>query len=103
MVTKAEVEKVLRAIQDPELGMDIFTLGLIYKAEVNGDVVNIEMTFTSPMCPYGPQLVREIKEKIGQKPFPERSERQKGNRCCIQLQPLPLCKGLRGQDSEILQ
>ena len=66
MVTKAEVEKVLRAIQDPELGMDIFTLGLIYKAEVNGDVVNIEMTFTSPMCPYGPQLVREIKEKIGQ-------------------------------------
>ena len=66
MVTKAEVEKVLRAIQDPELGMDIFTLGLIYKAEVNGDVVNIEMTFTSRMCAYGPQLVREIKEKIGQ-------------------------------------
>ncbi len=66
MVEKAEVEKVLRAINDPELRIDIFTLGLIYKVEVNGDAVSIEMTFTSPMCPYGPQLVKEIKEKIEQ-------------------------------------
>ena len=64
MIEKVRVEDELKKVHDPELGIDVFTLGLIYKIEVSEDKVNIEMTFTSPMCPYGPQLVSEIKSKI---------------------------------------
>jgi len=65
MITKEElIEDVFKKYVDPEIGIDIWTLGLIYKVELNGDNVNILLTFTSPLCPYGPQMVDELKEMI---------------------------------------
>jgi len=66
MVTKEDVTNVLKGINDPELGIDIFTLELIYNVNVENDNVKIKMTFTSPMCPYGPQLLEEVKTKVSQ-------------------------------------
>lgn len=64
MATKEEVIEVLKKVNDPEIGIDVWTLELIYNVDVNDDKINIKMTFTTPMCPYGPALVEEIKTKI---------------------------------------
>ena len=66
MATKEEVIEVLKKVNDPEIGIDVWTLELIYNVDVNEDKINIKMTFTTPMCPYGPMLVEEIKSKISE-------------------------------------
>jgi len=64
MATKENVIEVLKKVDDPEIGIDVWTLELIYGVDVIGNNVRIRMTFTTPMCPYGPMLVEEIKSKI---------------------------------------
>lgn len=65
MIMKEElIEDVFKKYVDPELGIDIWTLGLVYNVELNEDKVKILLTFTSPLCPYGPQMVEELKEMI---------------------------------------
>ena len=54
---------MMKTIIDPELYIDIWTLGLIYDIDIIENVLNIRMTFTSVACPAGPQLVGEIKDK----------------------------------------
>ena len=67
---KDQVIEVLKTIEDPELFLDIWFLGLIYNISFDEDkgAVAVEMTFTSPMCPAGPALIEEVKQKIGQMP-----------------------------------
>ena len=62
------VIEVLKKVEDPELFIDIWFLGLIYSIEIDNGDVTIEMTFTSPMCPAGPQLKNEVQEKIKELP-----------------------------------
>ena len=62
-VTKEQVEDVIKTIIDPELFIDIWTLGLIYDIAIVEREVNIKMTFTSMACPAGPQLVEEVRQK----------------------------------------
>ena len=64
MVTKEQVIQVLQVVFDPEIQVDVWTLGLIYNVEAKENIVNIKMTFTSPMCPYGPMLMDDIKSKV---------------------------------------
>ncbi len=64
MVSKDEIIEVIKTVEDPELFLDIWFLGLIYSIDIEEDLVKIEMTFTSPMCPAGPQLVDEIQRKV---------------------------------------
>ncbi len=65
MITKEElIEDVFKKYVDPELGIDIWTLGLVYNVEIKDDTVKLLLTFTSPLCPYGPQMVEELKEMI---------------------------------------
>jgi len=64
MVTKDDVITVLKKCNDPELGIDVWSLGLIYNVGLTEDKVAITMTFTTPMCPYGPMLVQDIKTKL---------------------------------------
>lgn len=54
----------LREVYDPELGMSIVDLGLVYGIETQGDEVNVRMTFTSMGCPMGPQIVEDVKQAI---------------------------------------
>lgn len=64
MITKEQVIEIMKTCNDPELNLDIYTLGLIYDIDLNNEELKIKMTFTSPMCPYGPMIVEELKEKL---------------------------------------
>lgn len=65
-MNREQIIEELKKIQDPELQIDIWTLGLIYELKVEEQKVSIKMTFTSPMCPYGPMIVEDIKQKLAQ-------------------------------------
>ncbi|MBI4170376.1 MAG: DUF59 domain-containing protein [Candidatus Aenigmarchaeota archaeon] len=66
MITKEQVIEKLKDVADPELHLDIWTLEIIYDIQINEDsTIYIKMTFTTPFCPYGPALVKEIETKVG--------------------------------------
>ena len=64
MVDKEQVMEVLKKIQDPEIQYDIWSLGLVYNIEIEGSKVKILMTFTTPMCPYGPVLMDDVRRQV---------------------------------------
>lgn len=66
MTNEEAVREALSDVYDPELYVDLVTLGLIYEIEIKDDDVHIEMTLTSPGCPYGPQLIDDVKESVGE-------------------------------------
>ena len=68
-MNKDDVIKTLRTCIDPELNIDIWTLGLIYDIKIKNNKVDILMTFTSPFCPYGPIMVEDIKEQLKKNNF----------------------------------
>ena len=63
MPTREEFIEAYKSIIDPELYIDIWTLGLIYGFEEKENEVNVRMTFTSMGCPAGPYLVEQVREK----------------------------------------
>ena len=63
-LTEETIIEVLKTVEDPELFLDIWFLGLVYDVRIEGSKVTIEMTFTTPLCPYGPQLAEEVKSKV---------------------------------------
>ena len=60
MPTQEEVVEALRQVEDPELGMDIVELGLLYDVEVEGPKVKVIHTLTSMGCPVGPMIQENI-------------------------------------------
>ena len=60
-LTTDEIKEIIRPIRDPDIGISIVELGLIYKIENDDGNINIDMTFTTPACPYGPQLLEEVR------------------------------------------
>ena len=65
MITKEQlIEDIFKNYLDPEIGIDIWTLGLIYEVNIEEEQVKILLTFTSPLCPYGPQMVADLKSQI---------------------------------------
>lgn len=63
-ISKDNVIEKLKLVEDPELFLDIWFLGLVYNIEIEETKVIIEMTFTTPMCPMGPSIVNDVKEKV---------------------------------------
>ena len=64
MPTREQVFDALRVVEDPELGMDIVELGLLYDAEVEGSTVKVTYSLTSMGCPVGPMIEEQIKETV---------------------------------------
>lgn len=64
MPTRDEVIDALRVVEDPELGMDIVELGLLYDAEVEGVKVHVTYSLTSMGCPVGPMIAQQIEEAV---------------------------------------
>lgn len=64
MPTKEEVIAVLEKIEDPEIGIDIWTLEMIYDIKIENGSVKILMTLTTPACPYGPMIINQVKEEV---------------------------------------
>ena len=60
MPTKEDVIEALREVEDPELGMDIVELGLMYDVEVDGPKVRVIHSLTSLGCPAGPMIQEGI-------------------------------------------
>lgn len=63
--SREAVIEALKTVEDPELFLDIWFLGLVYNIDITPEQVGIEMTFTSPLCPAGPLLVDQVKTKVG--------------------------------------
>ena len=57
--------KALRAVKDPELGLNIIDIGLIYEVEVSETGrVDVKMTLTSPGCPAGTEIMDDVRETL---------------------------------------
>ena len=54
----------LSTVEDPELGLDIVSLGLVYAVERDGDHVRVVHTLTSMGCPLGPVIERDIDDAL---------------------------------------
>jgi len=62
---KNQVIEEIKKIFDPEIPVNIYELGLIYKIEVDEkNKVNVDMTLTSPNCPVAESLPKEVKDNI---------------------------------------
>ncbi len=60
-----QVIEALRTVYDPEIPVNIFELGLVYKVDIDdAQRVHIEMTLTSPACPVAGTLPDEVKDKV---------------------------------------
>lgn len=74
MATEKEVMAKLEGIIDPELGLDIVELGLVYGIGMCHDPASgrqkarIRMTFTSPLCPMIGHILHQMKEKVEELP-----------------------------------
>ncbi len=65
MITREEILEEIKSVEDPEIGLGVVDLGLIYDIDIlDGRIVMVTMTLTTPMCPYGPILVDQVKDKI---------------------------------------
>src|SRR5262245_36550988 len=59
-----EVRDALRAVVDPEIGLDVIALGLIRELDLQADKSHIVMLLTTPFCPYGPQLMEQTRRTV---------------------------------------
>ena len=66
MPTLEDVNDALSNVIDPELGLDFVELGLVYDVEIDGPVVNVTFTLTTPACPIGPQVSEQMIEFVGE-------------------------------------
>lgn len=64
-ITEQQVIEKLKEVKDPELGIDVWTLGLIYKIVITEDATEILMTLTSPFCPFANDLIADVEKKVG--------------------------------------
>ncbi len=62
-ITK-DVIAQLKSVYDPEIPVDIYELGLIYKVDFNEGVVDIEMTLTAPACPVAGEMPGWVQEAV---------------------------------------
>jgi len=68
-LTEDNIYAALRRVEDPELMVNLVDLGLIYGIGIDAlddgrAKVHVIMTMTSPACPYGPQLVQDVKDAL---------------------------------------
>lgn len=61
---RQQVLAALGNVWDPELGLDVVSLGLVYDVRVDGDTIEIDMTLTTPGCPVSEQLPAEAEAAV---------------------------------------
>ena len=58
------IREALRGVEDPEAGMNIVDLGLVYGVEVAGAAVNIDLTMTTAACPMADMIVDQVRDAV---------------------------------------
>lgn len=62
---EAEIVEVLKTVYDPEMPVDVWNLGMIYKIDVKDDhTVDVDMTLTAPNCPAADYIMEDVRTKI---------------------------------------
>lgn len=64
-INKETVTEKLRTVKDPELGLDIVSLGLVREITIDDDGVEVLMTLTSPFCPFADELIQSVEKEVG--------------------------------------
>jgi metal-sulfur cluster biosynthetic enzyme len=64
IVTPARVAAALERVIDPELGIDLVDLGLVYAVEVDDGWVRVDLGVTTPSCPFSRQLVEDAEAAV---------------------------------------
>lgn len=64
MITKEQVIEALKTVKDPEIHVDVVSLGLVYNITVEKDEIKILITYTTPFCPWGPELNQKIIDAV---------------------------------------
>ena len=64
MATKGEVLDALTRVVDPEIGINIVDVGLVYRVDVAEDHVEVDFTLTSPGCPLADTIVADIRKEV---------------------------------------
>lgn len=67
MIQKTDIERVLKSIPDPEIGVSLWDLGLVYNIDIDKKIgkVSILMTLTTVGCPLFDQIAGPIREEVG--------------------------------------
>lgn len=64
MISSEAVMEALRTVFDPELGINVVDLGLIYGVEIEGDKVSVKMTLTTRGCPLHDSIARGVRSAV---------------------------------------
>ena len=73
-VSEAQVWEALATVYDPEIPVNVVDLGLIYRCEIKGRTVEIDMTLTAPGCGMGPVLLDDVQYRVSKVPNVESVE-----------------------------
>ncbi|HEX5165565.1 MAG TPA: metal-sulfur cluster assembly factor [Thermomicrobiales bacterium] len=65
LISEGTVREALREVYDPELGVNVVDLGLIYAIDVDGALVRVTMTLTTPGCPLHDTITEAVNEAVG--------------------------------------
>jgi metal-sulfur cluster biosynthetic enzyme len=87
MATETDIREALRHVVDPEIGVNIIDLGLVYRIEVGGARAHITMTMTSPACPLADYLKNLVDHSIDLRTFLEGTEGRELVFCCSPVNP----------------
>lgn len=63
-LTKEKITEELKSVTDPEMHVNIVDLGLLYDVKIDGGMVVVIMTLTSPACPVGPLILEAIEDTV---------------------------------------
>ena len=61
---REQIVTALRSVIDPELGVNVYDLGLVYRVELALPRITVQMTMTTPACPLGPYLTSQVDEAL---------------------------------------
>ena len=75
-VTEKDVRDALKKVKDPELNIDLVTLGLVYDIQVQDEQVKAIISLTSPMCPVAGEIVDQARLAIAKVDGVEKAEVQ---------------------------